>query len=149
MDKKTYLRRLRRELRPLKREERKRQTEYFDEMISDMVEAGMKEDEAIRKIGDPRATAETILDQLPEKERSEKDRLGLLLSAASALCLCVSMAAFVVSCLGHGFSFYVGGGDGPTNVFLAGKIGQPTWLYGLTALMVGITLVYFWKKRGR
>lgn len=148
MDKKTYLRQLKRQLRPLGSKERTRQLEYFDEMISDMVEVGMKEEEAVKKIGDPKTTVEAILAQLPEKQPG-KDRMGLLLSAVSLLCLCASMTVFIVISLGHGFSLYMGGGDGPTSIFLAGKIGHPIWFYGFTALMAVITSSYFGKKRGR
>lgn len=40
----------------------------------------------------------------------------------------------------------IGGADGPTSILLAGKIGQPWGLYAVTAVVIGVTAIYFIKK---
>ena len=41
----------------------------------------------------------------------------------------------------------IGGADGPTSIFIAGKVGTPWGLYITTAVVVIVTIVYFVKKR--
>lgn len=36
----------------------------------------------------------------------------------------------------------IGGADGPTSIFLAGKIGMPTSLYAIAATVITITVIY-------
>jgi len=41
----------------------------------------------------------------------------------------------------------IGGADGPTAIFIAGKIGAPWGLYFATAVVVVATVVYFVRRR--
>lgn len=47
--------------------ERKKQLDFYSEMIDDMLEDGMSEAEAVEKLGDPHAAAEKVLQELPLK----------------------------------------------------------------------------------
>lgn len=43
----------------------------------------------------------------------------------------------------------IGGADGPTSIFIAGKLGTPWGLYIANAVVIVVTIVYFVKKRRR
>ena len=40
----------------------------------------------------------------------------------------------------------IGGADGPTSIFVAGKVSQPLGLYAVTACLILVTVFYFVKK---
>ena len=40
----------------------------------------------------------------------------------------------------------IGGADGPTSIFIAGKIGTPWGLYVITVIVVVVTLFHFLQK---
>ncbi|MDF2802382.1 MAG: hypothetical protein K0S61_2285, partial [Anaerocolumna sp.] len=61
MDKDQFLKKLAVYLLKMNDGERKKFIIYYDEMISDYMENGMSEVEAVSKIGDPRAVAEELL----------------------------------------------------------------------------------------
>ena len=50
MSKQEFLKKLKHELRKLKKEERNKYIEYYDEIISDIVERGVSEEEAIARL---------------------------------------------------------------------------------------------------
>ncbi len=146
--KEEYLKKLGKKLRKLKNHERTRQLEYFDEILTDMMENGMTEEEAVEKIGDLEKTAKEILEQCDRESFKGNDPKGMGLVAVTVLCGIGSLGFLAGHYLRSGISIsYIGGADGPTSVFIAGKIGQPVWLYGMTVFMVGATAVYFWRKK--
>ena len=51
MSKQEFLKKLKKELRKLKKEERNKYIEYYDEIISDIMEHGVSEEEAIARQG--------------------------------------------------------------------------------------------------
>lgn len=57
MTKKEFLKRLKKGLSPLDRQERERIVEYYDEMIDDRIEYGKTEEEAVEEIGSPEVIA--------------------------------------------------------------------------------------------
>lgn len=65
MGKNEFIRQLDRMLSQLPDVERKKHTDYYGELIDDMVEAGMSEAEAVAKLGDPRTIADDILTETP------------------------------------------------------------------------------------
>lgn len=148
MNKERFLRDLGRALRRLRKEERRRQLEYFDEIIGDMMEGGMSEEEAVRKMGVPGELAENILEQMPKESFKKADVTGLLLSGASLVCATVVLIFFRMN---RGVSFYMGGGDGPTSVFVAGRVGRPAALCAVTVLaaVATATAVYYVRKKRR
>ena len=79
MKKETFLRQLRWRLNRLKREERIQVIESFREMISDRMEEGLSEEEAVACLGTPKEAAQEILNGMPEENLLKKDRLGPVL----------------------------------------------------------------------
>ena len=79
MKKETFLRQLCRRLNRLKREERVQVIESFREMISDRMEEGLSEEEAVACLGTPKEAAQEILNGMPEEKLLKKDRLGPVL----------------------------------------------------------------------
>ena len=68
MKKETFLRQLCRRLNRLKREERVQVIESFREMISDRMEEGLSEEEAVACLGTPKEAAQEILNGMPEEK---------------------------------------------------------------------------------
>lgn len=144
MGKEKFLKCLGRNLRRLKREERRRQLEYYDEMITDMTESGMDEAEAVKKLGPPKEIAGHIMEQAPRENVRQVDVAGTVLWAASFLCV---ICVFVFQRT-RGFSFYfMGAGDGPTSVFVAGRLGRPVALYVVTAVLIAGTVIHYIRKK--
>ena len=72
MNKADFLRALRKELKSLKKTEIQKNISYYDEMISDMTEHHMTEEEAVSRIGSPKAAAREILSAAaPEQFRKK------------------------------------------------------------------------------
>jgi len=65
MSKREFLEILRRELSILPLQELEKQLNYYDEMLTDMIEDGMTEAEATEKMGDPAEVAKKILADMP------------------------------------------------------------------------------------
>ncbi|MBQ7920053.1 MAG: hypothetical protein IJ324_08960 [Lachnospiraceae bacterium] len=150
MNKKKFLRALARELRKLKREERNKYLEYYDEIISDIVESGVTEEEAIQRQGSITKIAEDILLNTSPGNLKSRDLRGTILVVASLLLLLWSIVPLLFR-LQFEMSMstsigIIGGADGPTSIFLAGKVGEPWGLYIVTAVVVLTTIVYFMKK---
>ena len=159
MNKKQFLKKLAWNLRGLKRSERKKYLSDYEEMIADMIENGMTEQQAIAKLGD----IETICMELLGGYKTEKrvDIPGTLLIVVSFLLLLFTIVERVIGELVFGtFGLYtnknaegasvsiIGGADGPTSIFLAGKVNHTEWLPVAAAVCVVITIVYFvWKNR--
>lgn len=65
MQKREFLSALDKSLAQLTEQERKKQLDYYDELLDDMIEDGMEETAAVEKLGDPSAIAQTIYQELP------------------------------------------------------------------------------------
>ena len=65
MTKPEFLRRLESGLSQLTEGERRRQLEYYEEMLDDCMENGMSEEQAAESLGDPAAVAREILQEMP------------------------------------------------------------------------------------
>ena len=89
------------------------------------------------------------------------DWKGIILAVSSLILLLFSFAPLLVSLLAPlllGMQLHIdrnssigiiGGADGPTSIFIAGKVGTPWGLYVATAVVVIATIMYFVKKRKR
>ena len=89
------------------------------------------------------------------------DWKGMILVVSSLILLLFSFAPLLVSLLApllFGMQLHIdrnssigiiGGADGPTSIFIAGKVGTPWGLYIATAVVVIATIMYFVKKRKR
>ena len=151
MTKKEFLKKLRRKLNKLKKEECNKYIEYYDEIISDIVESGVSEAEAISRQGSVERIAEDILLSTAPGNLKARDLGGICLVVVSLiLLLCTFVSLIFRWQLQISMSTAVdiiGGEDGPTSVFVAGKIGTPWGIYFATAVVVVTTIVYYVRKR--
>ena len=65
MSKNDFLRNLDGKLSQLPEDERRKHTSYYEELIDDMIESGMSEYDAVKKLGDPGDIAKEILTDTP------------------------------------------------------------------------------------
>ncbi len=141
MDKREFLKKLEKALKKLVPEERARYISYYDEIIMDLVDGGMTEQEACAKQGDMTGIVADIMSQVePEKVEKQKPLDVILLVIA----LLIGVACIVVLiALPDVITFAMMDGDGPTSVFIAGKVVEPVWLYILTAIVLVATIITF------
>lgn len=99
-----------------------------------LLEQGKTVDEVINEIGTPDEVAERFNDELKEyavEKRGPLACLFLILAAVSAFYGAAQVILYFVK-PGEGISV-IGGADGPTSVYLAGKVGGP-WVPALSCL---------------
>lgn len=143
MNKDTFLKALRKQLKQLKNPEIQKNISYYDELISDMVENGMSEADALSKIGSPKQLSKEILENTAPENFRRKDIPGRILIGASIIALLLSLLeAFRIYTVTHTTISIIGGADGPTSIFIAGKLSWPR-IYGIAAVIVAVTIVYF------
>ena len=87
MNKQEFLSNLNRKLKGLKSGERKKYIEYYEEIISDIVESGVSEEEAIMRQGNPEQIAQDILSNAGPAHLKTRDWWGIALVTVSALLL--------------------------------------------------------------
>ena len=154
MGKKQFLRELNRKLRTLEKSERRRYLDDYEEMIADMVEGGLTEEEAVSRLGSPEKIGETLLENTKPESRRRIDVPGTLLAALSLVLTVVSVWRYLTirsifgtfAGLSEQSVSVIGGADGPTSIFVAGKVSQPLGLYAVTACLILVTVFYFVKK---
>lgn len=143
MNKDTFLKALKKQLKNLKPTELRKNISYYEELISDMVENGLSEEDAVRKIGSPKQAASEILENTAPENFRRKDIFGRILTAASAITVLLSLVEAVrIHTITAAAVSIIGGADGPTSIFIAGKLGWPR-IYAVAAVVVGVTIVYF------
>ena len=155
MTKNRYLRALGRCLRPLRREDRKRLRDYYEEIIDDRVEEGRPEADVLRELGAPKAVAAGILaGELAAglKKRPSRGKIAWilalspiwvsLLAAALAVCaayFCVILALWAVS---------VGSAALAAYVLFAGKTTQATAYFGAALILTGLGILAWRGAKG-
>lgn len=150
MDKKDFLAKLNRQLKCMKKGERKKYIEYYEEIISDIVESGGTEEEAIARQGNPEQIAREILSDCNPEYQKNRDWRGITLLISSVILLLASVVSVFIlwgfkNNMSAGISI-IGGADGPTAIFLAGTFGIPWGIYIGTAVVVVVTIIYFRRK---
>lgn len=159
MSGKQFLRKLAWSLRGLKRAERKKYIRDYAELLADMTENGMTEQEAVEKLGDIKKIRGEIM--AGRSGGKHLDIPGILLIAVTGLLGVLSILQKILGRLVLGpFTIYegaedgtaaiIGGADGPTSIFLAGKPGifGPYLLYIAAGIFLLATILYFvWKNR--
>lgn len=158
MNKKIFLDRLKKNLKELKAAEIQKHLNYYEELFSDMMENGLSEAEAIAKIGTPEKIAEEILENAAAEEFREQDTVGRVLTGMSIVLVVIAVLAkacgwvlpmsFSTSSTGTSIGI-IGGADGPTSIFVAGKVGEPIALYALAATMITMTIIYKVYRRNK
>ena len=150
MNRDTFFRLLRKKLKVLKSAELLRNRSYYEEMISDMLENGLSEEEACARIGTPEQIAREILENADPDNLRRHDIPGRVLICLSTLLLILALAdQFRTHARATASISIIGGADGPTSIFLAGKISAGTFLYPLAGVMILVTVVYYLVRRKR
>lgn len=104
MNRKQFLRRIKREFRGVPQNEIKALMEYFDESISERMDRGMSEAEAVAALGSPEEAAARIIEEMPvEFRKNVKKESGFMRGAkiimivlGSPVWLSVLIAIFAV-----------------------------------------------------
>lgn len=165
MNKTEFLNALRKKLNELPESDVNQHTQYYSEMIDDMIEDGLNEQEAIKNIGSPDRIAAQILDEtpLPESEKKGKRKLKvweiILLALGSPVWLSLIIAAFAVliSLFAAGgsviISFYAASlafgvsafGSIPYSIFMftKGNTAGGIFLLGAGLICAGLTIFAF------
>lgn len=147
MNKTAFLKALKKQLKSLNPPEIQKHIDYYDEIVSDMMENGLTEEEALAKIGSPQQLGREILENTAPEGFRKKDVPGRMLTAASAAAVLLTIADAVrIHIMFPTAVSIIGGADGPTSIFVAGKIGRIPGLYEITAVLVLATAVYFLLK---
>ncbi|MBS6398185.1 MAG: DUF1700 domain-containing protein [Clostridiales bacterium] len=149
MNKTTFLKELRKELRCLKPSELQKNISYYDEFLSDMMEQQLSEEEAVARLGAPHAIAAEILENTSPHNFRRKDIPGTILVILSAVLLLICLFfLWKTTPFCETSVSIIGGADGPTSIFIAGKVSQPVLLYAVTGIVIIITAVYkLWRRR--
>lgn len=140
MTKKKFIRQLSKALGKLKAEERDRYLAYYDEVISDLMESGSDESSACGQQGSVEEIATNIYENAGQDMFKKRDWLELILLFSGAILAAVSLV-FLFHAQGIGVLSFVNV-DGPTSVFVAGKIGDAIVLYIVTLVVIIAGLVY-------
>lgn len=161
MKKEQFIKNLRYSLRKLKKDEREKYLAYYEEIISDMIENGVSEEEAVAHQGETKRIAEEILRENAVKRESKIGWIGTVLIILTLLCGMVSgylmyqeyqIKSGIEKLQGEVVNetiSLIGDADGPTRVFLAGKITfpvRPDILFVITLLLLAATAFYFTRK---
>lgn len=161
MKKEQFIKNLRYSLRKLKKDEREKYLAYYEEIISDMIENGVSEEEAVAHQGGTKEIAEEILRENAVKREFKIGWIGTVLIILTLLCGMVSgylmyqeyqIKSGIEKLQGevaYETISLIGGADGPTRVFLAGKITfpvRPDILFVITLLLLAATAFYFMQK---
>ena len=149
MNKADFLRALRKELKSLKKTEIQKNISYYDEMISDMTEHHMTEEEAVSRIGSPKAAAREILSAAAPEQFRKKDPVLIILVLAAASLYSLWERTIRLSVSLDSSVAIIGGADGPTSIFLAGRIAPPVPLYVITIAVIGAAVIYYIVRRRR
>ena len=151
MNKSAFLKALKKSLKKLNNSEIQKNINYYDELLSDMMENGASETEAVEKIGSPKNIAQEILQNASAEDFKPRDTVGtVLIVISSILVAAILISEISLNLLPITFNTsssatsigIIGGADGPTSIFLAGKIGTPIALYATAATAITMTVVY-------
>lgn len=145
MNKNQFLKSLSKGLSKLVKTERDKYINDYDEIISDMVENGMTEEEAVEKQGNIEEIIKNIIDDTDKSLFVKKDVIGIILTVLVVIAFIISVVCMIALPEAGAISFM--NSDGPTSVFVAGKINEPFWLYILTVILFIISNIYFAYKR--
>lgn len=141
----------------IKKDEREKYLAYYEEIISDMIENGVSEEEAVAHQGETKNRRRNFAGNAVKREfkigwiGSVLIILTLLSGTLSGYLMyqeyrIKSEFAEIHTEIANETVSITGGSDGPTSVFLAGKITfwvRPDILIVITVMMVIITISYF------
>lgn len=97
MTKREYLEKLARGLRPLPKEERRRQLDYYEEMLSDRVDEGLDEADAVAAMDPPETVIDRVLRDYTASGRPlRRHHVGLWIGLGAALMVALLTAAVLL-----------------------------------------------------
>ena len=97
MTKREYLEKLARGLRPLPKEERRRQLDYYEEMLSDRLDEGLDEADAVAAMDPPETVIDRVLRDYTASGRPlRRHHVGLWIGLGVALMLALLTAALLL-----------------------------------------------------
>lgn len=161
MTKQEFLKKLKRKLSGLSRQEALERVSFYSEMIDDRIEEGLSESEAILAIGSVDSVASEILESAPKKERKKRSTaeitllilgspvwISLIIAAfAVVLSLYISLCAVVICIWAVGVSLFICGFVGVFAGIFYAVIGHGTFglaLVGVSLVCLGLSVfVYF------
>lgn len=150
MTRKQFRKALNHALRKVKKSERQNYLNHYDELILDLMENGNAEQEAIAKQGSVKEIAAEIMENIEKDKLIRRDGVFIGLILLDIIFIGINLWQLIwENRIGLSTSFSViGGADGPTSIFLAGKVpaSQGGWLGALVCLLL-ITLIYLIVKR--
>ena len=155
--KEKYIKQVYRNLR-LSGEMKKRVESDLRTDIELRLESGKDMEDVIRELGTPKEAAEYFNDEMAGESRAKSPVISWIFLGAAVVTLLAFMCQFIFfnqvnRGLNEGISI-IGGADGPTSVFIAGKISAPLvdWLWG-AAIISGLLAAFFlctgYGQRGR
>lgn len=127
----------------------------FFEIIDDqknLMENGFTEAEAVAQIGASKKVAEEVLSNSAPECFRKKDVAGTILIVISAVTVLLAAIPSITSMIMQDVAVSViGGADGPTSIYLAGRIGGPSGMVIVAVIMILVTIVYkiVGKRRGK
>lgn len=148
MTRKEFIKALEKALKKIKKSERKNYLNHYDELISDLIESGMTEQEAIEKQGSVRTIAAEIMENIEPDKLVRRDKILIGLIVIDVIFVGVNLwHMFLQSLVGVTISFgqgastigIIGGADGPTSVFVAGTISP--WQNGRFVILIVLLIV--------
>lgn len=96
MNKRQFLASLEKKLSKLNNEERRRQLDYYEEMINDRIDEGLSEEAAVERMGNVQGVAAKILSEATPEQMAKKKKIGVLGWIGIALgALILTVAALV------------------------------------------------------
>ena len=78
MNKRQFLASLEKKLSKLNNEERRRQLDYYEEMINDWIDEGLSEEAAVERMGNVQGVAAKILSEATPEQMAKKKKIGVL-----------------------------------------------------------------------
>ena len=97
MTKREYLEKLARGLRPLPKEERRRQLDYYEEMLSDRLDEGLDEADAVAAMDPPETVIDRVLRDYTASGRPlRRHHVGLWIGLGAALMVGLLTAAVLL-----------------------------------------------------
>lgn len=148
MDKREFLKKLEKALKKLLPEERARYISYYDEIIMDSVDSGLSEKDAVAKQGNMNDIVADIMSQVEPEKVAKKNPWEIILFVVAYLFAIACVIVLIA--LPDVVTFAMMDVDGPTSIFVAGKVNEPVWLYILTAIVLITSIVVFAiRKKGK
>jgi len=144
MTKNIFLKKLSKGLSKLNNDEKEHYIDYYDEIISDLIDNGYTEDEAVAKQKSIDEIVNEILSDIGYDGIKKPDLISIILLIISVVLFIASIICMVVF-PGGGTTGYVSV-DNSKSIFVFGKFNEPIILYIITVLFFIICSIYYLKK---